>query len=68
MGSDGGRFVASVVGLGGTAQAHRLVLARPVATSQEAFEPLRWMLFVPPLIVLVAVLFSMFGIRLFRRT
>jgi hypothetical protein len=65
---DGERYIASVIELGETAQTHRLVLARPVAVAREAFEPLRWMLFVPPLIVLVAVLFSMFGIRLFRRS
>lgn len=65
---DGERYVTRVVELGETAQAHRLVLARPLGLSRPAFEQLHWMLFAPPLLVLIAVLFSMFGIRLFRRS
>lgn len=56
---DGATFVTGVVDLGESAQSHRLLLARPAAATQPAFEPVRWMLFVPPLLVLIAVLFSM---------
>lgn len=55
----GDQYVTGLIELGETAQSHRLVLARPVTSMQPAFEPLRWMLFVPPLLVLIAVLFSM---------
>lgn len=55
----GASFVTGVVELGESAQSQRLLLARPTLSTQPAFEPVRWMLFVPPLLVLIAVLFSM---------
>lgn len=52
------RYITGVVELGEAAQSHRLLLVRSVASSKAAFAPLEWMLFVPPLLVLIAVLFS----------
>lgn len=64
---EGSQYVTGVVELGETAQSHRLVVVRALATARTPFEPLNWMLFVPPLLVLIAVLFSMFGTRSTRR-
>jgi len=41
----------------------RLVFARPLADVETSFAPLKWMLFVPPLLILIAVLFSMAASR-----
>lgn len=61
---DGTRFVGSISELEETAQTRpRLVIVRPLATAQSAFETLRWMIFVPPLLVFIAVLFAMTGGR-----
>ena len=65
---DGDSYVTSVVELGETAQSHRLVMARPVAAASVPFQPLRWMLFVPPLLVLISVLFSRSSSRSTRRS
>ncbi len=64
---DGARYVTGVIELGETSQSHRLVLARSLSAAQAAFEPLHWLLFVPPVLVLIAVLFSMSGTRSSRR-
>jgi hypothetical protein len=65
---DGTAYVTAVVQLGENTQptqSHRLVLARPLAAAEASFAPLEWMILVPPLLVLIAVLFSM---SVFRRT
>ncbi|HEY5938094.1 MAG TPA: hypothetical protein VIU61_25765 [Kofleriaceae bacterium] len=59
----GQRYVASVSELEETAQTKpRLVIVKPLE-APAAFETLKWMLFVPPLLVFIAVLFSMTGGR-----
>jgi hypothetical protein len=62
---DGTAYVTAVVQLGENTQSHRLVLARSIAAARASFAPLEWMILVPPLLVLIAVLFSM---SVFRRT
>lgn len=66
---DGQSFITAVVNLEETTQAHRLLLVRPVvgAASNEPFEKLKWMLLVPPALVLLAVLFALSGNRSSRR-
>lgn len=63
----GQRFVTSVVELTETAQAHRLVLVSSLETAAQRFRVLEWMVFVPPGLVLVAVLFVLSAIRSPRR-
>lgn len=65
--SHGERYVASVVELPETAQAHRLVLVASLETAAQRFRVLEWMVFVPPFLVLVAVLFVVSAIRSPRR-
>jgi len=60
----GQRYLGSVSELEETAQAKpRLVIVKPLEATSSAFETLKWMLFVPPLLVFIAVLFSMTGGR-----
>ncbi|HLU69063.1 MAG TPA: hypothetical protein VKZ63_22425 [Kofleriaceae bacterium] len=65
---DGKPYVTGAVEIPGSTQAYRLLLARSVAAAKPHFERLRWMIFLPPLIVLLAVLLAMSGPRLVRRT
>lgn len=65
---DGETFAAGVVDLPGSVRPHRLVLARPLARVTPAFQRLQWMLFVPPVLVLVSVLLAASGMRVPRRT
>ena len=65
--SNGQHFVASVVELPETAQAHRLILVASLDTVAERFRVLEWMVFVPPALVLLAVLFVFSAIRSPRR-
>ena len=65
--SNGRRFVASVVELPETAQAHRLILVGSLDTVAERFRVLEWMVFVPPVLVLLAALFVFSAIRSPRR-
>jgi len=65
--SNGRRFVASVVGLPETAQAHSLILVGSLDTVSERFRVLEWMVFVPPVLVLLAALFVFLAIRSHRR-
>jgi hypothetical protein len=60
-------YVAGVADLAETAQAHRLVMARPLDRPKQTFSRLHWLLFVPPFLVLIAVLFAMSVIRSPRR-
>lgn len=63
----GQRYVASSIELPETTQAHRLVLVSPLDTVERRFRVLEWLLFVPPVLVLVAVLFVLSAIRSPRR-
>ncbi len=65
--SNGLRYVASVVELPETAQAHRLVLVSSLDTVAQRFRVVEWMAFVPPVLVLLAVLFVLSAIRSPRR-
>jgi len=65
--SNGQRFVASVVELPETAQAHRLILVGSLDTVSQRFRVLEWMVFVPPVLVLLAALFVLSAIRSPRR-
>jgi hypothetical protein len=65
--SNGQRFIASVVDLPETAQAHRLVLASSLQTVAQRFRVFEWMVLVPPVLVLVAVLLVLSAIRSPRR-
>lgn len=65
--SNGRRFVASVVELPETAQAHRLILVGSLDTVAERFRAFEWMVFVPPVLVLLAALFVFSATRSPRR-
>lgn len=65
--SNGLRYVTSVVELPETAQAHRLVLVSSLDTVAQRFRVIEWMVFVPPVLVLLAVLFVLSAIRSPRR-
>lgn len=65
--SNGARYFASSIELPETAQAHRLVLATSLDTVSQRFRVLEWMVFVPPVLVLLAVLFALSSIRSPRR-
>jgi hypothetical protein len=61
---NGKTYVASISELEETAQTKpRLVIVKPLDSAQTAFQTFEWMLFVPPLLVFIAVLFSMTGGR-----
>ncbi|MBX3160477.1 MAG: hypothetical protein KF773_31215 [Deltaproteobacteria bacterium] len=62
---DGTSYVTAAIQLGESAQSHRLVLARSLTASEAAFSRLGWLLFIPSLLVIIAVIFSM---SVFRRT
>ena len=60
----GQRYLGSISELEETAQTRpRLVVVKPLEATPSAFDTLKWMLFVPPLLVFIAVLFSMTGGR-----
>jgi hypothetical protein len=65
--SNGLRYVASVVELPETAQSHRLVLVASLDTVAQRFRMVEWMVFLPPVLVLLAVLFVLSAIRSPRR-
>ncbi len=65
--SNGFRYIASSVELPETAQSHRLVLVASLDNVAQRFRALGWMLFVPPALVLIAVLFVFSAIRSPRR-
>jgi hypothetical protein len=65
---EGETYAAGVVELPGSVRPHRLVLARPLERVMPVFQRLQWMLFVPPLLVLVSVLLAASGMRVPRRT
>jgi hypothetical protein len=65
--SNGQRFVASVVELPETAQAHRLILVGSLDTVAQRFRVLEWMVFIPPVLVLLAAIFVFSAIRSHRR-
>jgi hypothetical protein len=67
MSAEGGRYLASVVDLHETAQSHRLVLVASLGAVSSRFERVEWLVFAPPVLVLVAVLLSLTGMRS-RRT
>lgn len=61
---EGQSYLASISELEETAQTKpRLVIVKPLDSAQTVFETLKWMIFVPPLLVFIAVLFSMTGGR-----
>jgi hypothetical protein len=62
---NGALYVTGVVPLDESARSHRLALARPLANVEASFGLLSWQLFIPPLLVFIAVLFSR---SVFRRT
>jgi hypothetical protein len=57
------RYVTSVVDLAETPQSHRLVLVGSLDDASKNISLLHWMLFAPPILVLIAVLFAMSGTR-----
>lgn len=63
----GQTYVTAVFELAETAQSHRLVLVSSLADAKPPFADLEWLLFVPPGLVLLAVLFSLSGSRSPRR-
>lgn len=65
--SSGLRYVASVVEMPETAQAHRLVLVSSLDTVAQRFRVVEWLAFAPPVLVLLAVLFVLSAIRSPRR-
>lgn len=65
--SNGLRYVVSVVELPETAQSHRLVLVSSLDTVVQRFRVVEWMVFLPPVLVLLAVLFVLSAIRSPRR-
>jgi hypothetical protein len=65
--SNGERYIASVAELPETAQAHRLVMVASLHAAAQRFRLVEWLLFVPPVLVLVAVLFVLSAIRSPRR-
>jgi len=57
---NGESYVAAITELEESGQARpRLVLVQPLARTAASFSTIRWMLFIPPLLVLIAVLFAM---------
>ena len=61
---EGESYLGSISELEETAQSRpRLVVVQALGAASTAFETLEWMLLVPPLLVLIAVLFSMTGGR-----
>jgi hypothetical protein len=66
--SNGRQYLAAVADLPETAQAHRLVLVASLDATSRRFATFEWMIFVPPGLVLVAVLFALSGIRSPRRS
>ncbi|MEO8700534.1 MAG: hypothetical protein ABI867_10845 [Kofleriaceae bacterium] len=67
LSSNGLRYVATSVELPETAQAHRLVLVSSLEPVAQRFRTLDWMVVVPPVLVLLAVLFVFSAIRSPRR-
>ncbi len=65
---DGGAYVTGVVDLVEGAQSHRLLISAPVAAAPASLSNLRWFLLAPPLLVFLAVLFSLSGTRSSRRS
>jgi hypothetical protein len=65
--SNGLRYLASAVELQETSQSHRLVLVASLDTVAQRFRVVEWMLFAPPVLVLLAVLFVLSAIRSPRR-
>lgn len=63
----GATFVASSTALGDTAQAPRLMIARPVAYQPSPFSRLHWLFWIPPALVLLTGLFALTGLRSLRR-
>jgi hypothetical protein len=66
MSADDSRYVASVVDLQETAQSHRLVLVTSLDAAASRFDRVDLLIFIPPFLVLIAVLFSMSGMRSWR--
>jgi hypothetical protein len=64
---NGTTYLAATVDLPETAQSHRLVLVAAVDKVAARFTLVKWMIFAPPLLVLIAVLFSLTGARSTRR-
>jgi len=65
--STGYRYLASSVELPETAQSHRLVLVASLDTVGQRFRSLGWLLFAPPVLVLIAMLLVLSAIRSPRR-
>ncbi len=63
----GQRYVASVVESPETAQAHRLVLVSSIDPVAQRVRALEWTLFVPPVLVLLAMVLALSTIRSPRR-
>jgi hypothetical protein len=59
----GTRYVTSAAELGDVTQSHRLVLATTIAGASAPITRLRWMLWFPPALVLVALLFAFSVLR-----
>ena len=57
---NGESYVAAIAELEESGQSRpRLVLVQPVARTAASFSTIKWMLFIPPILVLIAVLFAM---------
>jgi type II secretory pathway pseudopilin PulG len=65
--SNGLRYLASAVELPETSQSHRLVLVSSLDTVAQRFRVVEWLVFAPPVLVLLAVLFVLSAIRSPRR-
>lgn len=57
---NGESYVAAIAELEESGQSRpRLVLVQPVARTAASFGTIKWMIFIPPILVLIAVLFAM---------
>jgi hypothetical protein len=65
--SAGRDYAARAFELGDVAQSHRLIAVSALAIERAPFERLALVLWIPPLLVLVAVLFALSASRLSRR-
>lgn len=65
--SNGYRYIASSVELTETAQSHRLVLVTSLETVAQRFRVLGWMLYAPPVLLLIAALVLAAALRSPRR-
>src|SRR5262249_45971458 len=66
---DGETYVAALFELEESGQSHpRLVVAQSLVQPRATFATSRWLLFVPPVLVIIAVLFALVPARLLALT